>query len=77
MSYLHYLCLFAYSGVQHILCCGFFPYCVPYVASFSGSSPLIAPMVFSNVCLLHTLWFNTFTGRAAVSSTFVTYVTTI
>jgi hypothetical protein len=21
MSYLHYLCLFAYSGVQHILCC--------------------------------------------------------
>jgi len=24
MSYLHYLCLFAYSGVQHILCCVFF-----------------------------------------------------
>ena len=21
MSYLHYLCLFAYCGVQHILCC--------------------------------------------------------
>jgi hypothetical protein len=21
MSYLRYLCLFAYSGVQHILCC--------------------------------------------------------
>ena len=21
MSYLHYLCLFTYSGVQHILCC--------------------------------------------------------
>ena len=24
MSYLHYLCLFANSGVQHILCCNFF-----------------------------------------------------
>ena len=23
MSYLHYLCLLAYSGVQHILCCFF------------------------------------------------------
>jgi len=21
VSYLHYLCLFVYSGVQHILCC--------------------------------------------------------
>jgi hypothetical protein len=24
MSYLHYLCLFAHSDVEHILCCGFF-----------------------------------------------------
>jgi hypothetical protein len=32
MSYLHYLCLFTNSGVQHMLCC------VPYVASFSGLS---------------------------------------
>ena len=23
MSYLHYLCLFAHSGIQHILCCVF------------------------------------------------------
>ena len=23
MSYLHYLCLFAYIGVQHLLCCVF------------------------------------------------------
>jgi hypothetical protein len=33
------LCLFAYSGVQHILCCVFVCFsssCVPYVASFSG-----------------------------------------
>ena len=26
MSYLRYLCLFASSGVQHILCCDFFLY---------------------------------------------------
>jgi hypothetical protein len=41
MSYLRYLCLLAYSGVQHILCCVFVflflsSSCVPYVASFSG-----------------------------------------
>jgi hypothetical protein len=44
MSYLRYLCLFAYSGVQHMLCCVFcfvslrLVLCVPYVASFSGFS---------------------------------------
>ena len=46
MSYLCYLCLFAYSGVQHILCCVFVLFlflfrlvsCVPYVASLSGLS---------------------------------------
>ena len=34
MPYLHYLCLFADSGVQHILCCVFVCFsssCVPYV----------------------------------------------
>ena len=40
ISYLLYLCLFACSGVQHILCCVFvclrFGSCVSYVASFSG-----------------------------------------
>ena len=49
VSYLRYLCLFAYSGVQHILCCVFLRLvytmlpvslcfsssCVHYVASFS------------------------------------------
>jgi len=46
MSYLRYLCLFEYSGVQHILSCvfGLFVFvlclvypvsCVPCVASFS------------------------------------------
>jgi len=27
MSYLRYLCLFAYSGVQHILCCVVLCFC--------------------------------------------------
>ena len=38
--YLHYLCLFAYSGVQHILCCVcvHLVSCVPNVTSFSGLS---------------------------------------
>jgi hypothetical protein len=43
MSYLSYLCLFAYSGAQHIMCCVFvlffFVLCtVLYDASFSGLS---------------------------------------
>ena len=47
MSYLRYLCLFAYIGVQHVL-----RLCVPHVASFFGLSFLIAPSVFSNVYLV-------------------------
>ena len=53
--YVHYLCLFAYSGVQHILCWVFalFSVVVPYVASFSRLSFfLIAPSVFSLVYLI-------------------------
>ena len=41
MSYIRYLCLFTYNGVQHILCCGFilfFLSCVPYATSCSGLS---------------------------------------
>ena len=41
VSCLRYLCLFAHSGVHHILCCVVFCFsssCVPYVASFSGLS---------------------------------------
>jgi hypothetical protein len=51
VSYLRYLCLFAYSGVQHILRCvfGLFLYCVLYGASFAGLSILYCPSVFSNV----------------------------
>jgi hypothetical protein len=42
MFYLRYLSLFAHSGVQHILCCGFVFVClhlmsyVPNVASFKN-----------------------------------------
>ena len=44
MPYVRYFCMFAHSGVQHILCCAFvlffFVLCsVAYVASFSGLSP--------------------------------------
>jgi hypothetical protein len=53
MSYLRYLCLFAYSGVQHILCCVFLfclsSSCVPNVAVSQDCPFLIAPSVFSNV----------------------------
>ena len=51
MFYLRYLCLFAYSGVQHILCCVLF---FIYVASFSGLSIFIATSVISNFYLLST-----------------------
>ena len=55
MSYLRYLCLFAYSGIQHILCCGFvlfvFVLCLVFtMLPVSMDCPfLIAPSVFSNV----------------------------
>ena len=47
MSYLRYLCLFAYSGVQHILRC-FFCF-VSCFASFSELSIFEVHYVFSNV----------------------------
>ena len=42
MSYLRYLCLFAHSGVQHIVLCFCFG-CLPYVDSFFELSFFIAP----------------------------------
>jgi len=57
MSYLHYMRLLAYSGVQHILCCIFclvclrLVSCVPSVASFSGLSFLDYPFGLYNDCL--------------------------
>ena len=48
MSYLRYLCLLAYSGVQHILFCFvFLSSCAPNVASFSGLSIFDCP--FGNI----------------------------
>ena len=56
MSFLHYFCLFTYSGVQHILCCVFVLFCLRLVYPMfpvSLDCPfLIAPSVFSNVYLL-------------------------
>jgi hypothetical protein len=55
MSYLHYSCLFAYSGAQHILCYVFvlFFLCLVYpLLPVSMDCPfLIVPLVFSNVYL--------------------------
>jgi len=52
MFYLRYLCLFAYSGVQHLLCCVLvLVVFVLYVASFSGLS--IFDSVFSNVYFIY------------------------
>jgi hypothetical protein len=55
MSYLHYLCLFAYSGVQHILCLVFFGFLrlvYPMLPVFLDCPFMIAPTVFFNVYLL-------------------------
>ena len=54
MSYLSYLCLFAYSGIRRILCCVF---CVFFSSSSSMLAVsldfpfLIAPSVFSKIYL--------------------------
>ena len=48
------LCLFAYSGVQHILCHGYFYFFVPCVASFSELSILYCP--FSILYHLFNIW---------------------
>ena len=55
MSYLRYLCLLAYIGVQHILCFVVFlfylySFCVPCLLSYPlDCSVLIAYSVFSSV----------------------------
>ena len=54
MSYLPFvLCLFAYSGVQHILCCVFCFVCLrlvyPMLPVSLDCPLLIDPSVFSNV----------------------------
>jgi len=52
MSYLRYLCLLAYNGVQHIILCCVFLRIVHIVLPVSLDCPfLIVPSVFSNVYL--------------------------
>jgi len=48
-----YLCLFAYSGVQHILCCVFVLFFFIMLQVFLDCPFFIAPSVFSN------MYFNT------------------
>ena len=56
MPYLRYLCFFAYSGIQHILCCVVccarvrLLFCAPNVTVHCLF--LIVPSVFSNVYFL-------------------------
>ena len=53
MSYLGYLCLLSYGGVQHILCCVFICFsssCVPYVVPVSQDCP------FNLFCPFVVLW---------------------
>ena len=54
LFYLRYLCFFAYSDVQHILCCVLvcvWSSCVPYVASFSGLFIFGCPFsIFLHLC---------------------------
>ena len=54
MSYLRYLCLSIVVSNTYCAVCLFClsSSCVPYVASFSRLSILIAPWVFSNIYLL-------------------------
>ena len=67
MSYLRhlYLSMFAYSGVQHILCCVFlffFVFCT-LCCQFLWIGPcLIALSVFSNVYLYNTDYMYVFYG---------------
>ena len=52
MSYLRYLCLFTYSGVQHILCCVFVLFV--FVLCALCCQLLWIVQLFSNVYLLIT-----------------------
>ena len=51
MSYLRYLCLIAYSGLQHIhvLCCVFLCFVYPMLPVSLDCPFSIAPSVFSNI----------------------------
>ena len=49
MSYLRYLCLFAYSGAQHILCCLFICFVYSMLLVSLDCPFLIVASVFSNI----------------------------
>jgi hypothetical protein len=51
MSYLRYLCLFAYSRIQHILCCVFVLFFVDLLSVSVDCPFLIALSVLSNFYL--------------------------
>ena len=51
MPYLRYLCLFAHSGVQHILCCVFLRLLYPMLPVSLDWQALMTPSIFSNVCI--------------------------
>jgi hypothetical protein len=53
MSYLCYLCLIAYSGVQHILLIFFCHLVHPKLPASLDCPFLIAPLVISNMYLLY------------------------
>jgi hypothetical protein len=53
MSYLRYLCLLAYSGVQHILCCVFLHLLYLMLPVPLDCPILIASSVFSNIYFLN------------------------
>ena len=49
MSYLRYLCLFVYVGVQHILCCAFLRPLYHMLAVSLDCPFFIAPSVIYNI----------------------------
>jgi len=55
MSCLNYLCcVCCHGGVKHILCwVGFFHLVCPVLLILLDCQFLVAPSVFSNVCLIH------------------------
>ena len=65
-----YLCLFAHSGVQHIVCCVFLRIVYPVLPVSLDCPFLIAPSVFSNV-YLQFLWIVHFWLPLRYSLTFI------
>ena len=69
MSYLHYLCLFSYSGVLHILCRVFVLF-VFILSAFLDWPFLIVPSVFSNIYLASNKIYRRRLYLASVKSNF-------